>query len=157
MNIRNVLTVYTKLRNFTDDESALLETLRAMNDSERELLVETLSPQKSSSKKPSSKSAARGAKSKRASSLRQQISTKATTATSNDGPCGYSFSDGTECQAPPSDPIHDETFGYAGYHPFVPAASTAERSSSANGAGVSGTASSATQPEDVSNVHHAGG
>lgn len=46
MNVRNVLKVYGLLRQLTDDESALLETLRAFTDSEREQFVEALAPVK---------------------------------------------------------------------------------------------------------------
>lgn len=51
MNWKLVLKIYGNLRQLTDDESALLNTLRAMNDTERELLVESLQPQKSAGKK----------------------------------------------------------------------------------------------------------
>lgn len=81
MNLRNVLRAYSLLRQLSDDESALLETLRAMNDSERDLLVESLSPQpqkKSSKKTAGSKS---GGKSKHAESLQQQISGRAQSVT----------------------------------------------------------------------------
>jgi hypothetical protein len=44
MNLKNVLRTYSLLRSLTNDESALLDTLRAMNDAERELLVELLVP-----------------------------------------------------------------------------------------------------------------
>lgn len=57
MNIKLVLSTYSKLRQLTDDETALLETLRRMTDTERELLVETLSPQKQAGKKTARKPA----------------------------------------------------------------------------------------------------
>lgn len=44
MNLKLVLRTYSALRQLTDDESALLNTLRSLNDGERELLVESLSP-----------------------------------------------------------------------------------------------------------------
>lgn len=44
MNFKLVLKTYSQLRQLSDDEAALLATLRAMSDSERELLVESLSP-----------------------------------------------------------------------------------------------------------------
>lgn len=52
MNLRNVLRTYALFRQLTDDESALLATLRGINDSERELLVESLQPEKTAAKKP---------------------------------------------------------------------------------------------------------
>ena len=57
MNLRNVLKTYSLLRSLTDDESALLATLRAMTDTERELLVESLAPAKPAAKKPTRKPA----------------------------------------------------------------------------------------------------
>lgn len=56
MNLRNVLRTYALLRQLTDDESALLETLRELSDSEREQLVESLAPVRTAAKKPASKS-----------------------------------------------------------------------------------------------------
>lgn len=47
MNLKNVLKTYSLLRQLSDDETALLNTLREMNDAERELLVESLQPEKS--------------------------------------------------------------------------------------------------------------
>lgn len=51
MNLKTVLRTYGLLRQLTDDESALLATLRGMNDGERELLVESLQPEKVAAKK----------------------------------------------------------------------------------------------------------
>lgn len=51
MNFKQVLKAYSLLRQLSDDESALLATLRGMNDSERELLVESLQPEKVAAKK----------------------------------------------------------------------------------------------------------
>lgn len=63
MNIRNVLRAYTLQRQLTDDETALLNTLRSLSDPERELLVESLSPsQKKAGKKSVSKSSGKTAK-----------------------------------------------------------------------------------------------
>jgi len=58
MNLRNVLKTYSLLRSLTDDESALLETLRSLNDNDRELMVETLVPGKAAAKKATKKPAA---------------------------------------------------------------------------------------------------
>lgn len=44
MNIKSVLRVYGQLRTLTNDETALLETLRKFTDSEREAFVEALQP-----------------------------------------------------------------------------------------------------------------
>jgi hypothetical protein len=68
MNMKTVLRTYALLRQLTDDETALLNTLRSMSDSERELLVESLSPQKATRKRK-----ATGGKSSRAASLAERI------------------------------------------------------------------------------------
>ncbi len=73
MNIKSVLRVYGQLRNLTDDETALLETLRSMTDTERELTVEALQPAKPPARKASKKGGT--GKSRRASSLAEQMST----------------------------------------------------------------------------------
>lgn len=74
MNIRNVLRTYSLLRQLTDDESALLNTLRSLNDGERELLVESLSPGKKSTTK---KAATKATKSKRATELSDTLRQRA--------------------------------------------------------------------------------
>lgn len=74
MNLKLVLRTYSALRQLTDDETALLETLRGMTDAERELTVETLSPQVKPTKKAGKKAAG---KSRRAASLANQIQARA--------------------------------------------------------------------------------
>jgi hypothetical protein len=49
MNIKLVLATYSKLRQLTDDETALLETLRGLSDSEHEAVVQALAPQRAGS------------------------------------------------------------------------------------------------------------
>lgn len=66
MNLRNVLRTYALLRSLTDDESALLETLRGLSESDREQLVESLSPSGTGKKKAGKKSSS---KSPRASGM----------------------------------------------------------------------------------------
>lgn len=115
MNIRNVLKTYSLLRQLSDDETALLTTLRNLNDSEREQLVESLVPTKGTGKGAKKK---RSTKSPRATSLQQQI--QATTKATTNGRCIFEVPDsnGAMCDATASDPIHDQSFGYAGYHEF---------------------------------------
>lgn len=55
MSLRQVLTIYNAERQLTDDETALLNTLRRMNDNERELLVKGLAPEKKSKKAETAK------------------------------------------------------------------------------------------------------
>lgn len=73
MSLRQVLTIYNAERQLSDDETALLNTLRKMTDAERGLFVDGLSdkPQKKSSKK----AAAGNGRSKRGESLAKQIQT----------------------------------------------------------------------------------
>lgn len=91
MNLRNVLRVYSLMRQFDDDESALLNTLRSLSDPERELLVESLSPsQKKAGKKSASKSPGKSA---HASSLESTIKARGNglcvaELTSTGKPCG---------------------------------------------------------------------
>jgi hypothetical protein len=51
LNLKAVLRTYALLRQLTDDETALLNTLRGMSDGERELLVESLEPVKATRKR----------------------------------------------------------------------------------------------------------
>lgn len=55
MNLKNVLRTYGLLRSLTDNESALLETLRGLSESDREQLVESLSPSGGGKKKAAKK------------------------------------------------------------------------------------------------------
>lgn len=131
MDLKLILKTFSNLRRMTSDEVAFLETLRAMNESECEALVETLSPQsvrKSSTKKSASK------KSSRASSLEQQIQKRGRRTAEDDdsGRC-------SQCDMTADMPIHDPNGGYISHHPFSPAAPTASDSSSANGGAGGGT------------------
>lgn len=156
MNLRNVLRAYSNLRQLTDDETALLETLCGMNDSERELLVESLSPQP---QKKSSKKAA--GKSKRATGMQAQLNTRLAARDrqpDDDDRCAVLRGDlgGTVCGLLPDHNVH-HLESVRGYHPFVATAPTAGSPSSANGADGNSTVNSETQPDGVSNAHHAGG
>jgi hypothetical protein len=149
MNLRNVLKTYSLLRSLTDDESALLETLRAMNDSERELLVKSLAPAKATTKKPAKKPATtreydhclRCGTTKRDSSHKDQASPDYHEFQSSQGKsaravklaeqikgagklktvCAFVYADGSACNQSGDNPIHEANGGYAGYHEFQPA------------------------------------
>lgn len=146
MNIKSVLRTYSLLRQLSDDETALLETLRAMNDSEREALVETLSPQpvKKAGKKSASK------KSSRASGMAQAIKESLDRGRAaikpddddSDGRC-------SQCDMTADMPIHDPNGGYISHHPFSPTAPTASDSSSANGGAGGGTRNLEDETESV--------
>lgn len=149
MDLKLILKTFSNLRRMTSDEVAFLETLRAMNESECEALVETLAPQpvrKSSTKKSASK------KSSRASSLEQQIQ-KRGRQVQELCVAKIPHQNGT-CDMAENNPIHDESFGYGNWHPFSPAAPTASDSSSANGGAGSGTASSETQKASAGSAVH---
>lgn len=117
MNIRQVLRTYSLLRQLTDDESALLETLRGLNDAERESLVVALQPEKVAGRRASKKSSKPASKSSRASGM-------AATLAKNLGrrhQCVAMVDDnGGEmpCGEAEDNPIHDSAMGYAGYHEF---------------------------------------
>lgn len=51
MNLRNILRAYSMLRQLSDDETALLEALRELTDSDREQLIESLAPAKPTARK----------------------------------------------------------------------------------------------------------
>lgn len=110
MNIRNILRVYGLLRNFSDGETALLETLRSLTDSDREQMVETLAPAKVAVRKRKSR-----AKSQRAESLATAIQGR--TKPAPEPRCVFPMSDGIPCTDGRHSPIHKENFGN-GYHPF---------------------------------------
>lgn len=124
MNLKLVLRTYAALRQLSDDETALLTTLRNLNDSEREQLVESLVPTKGTGKglKKTRKSRE---KSPRASSLQKQL--QVTGKGTGNGHCVFEVTGGDglreTCDATANDPIHDQSFGYAGYHEFQAAGS----------------------------------
>ena len=123
MQIRNVLRTYTLLRQLSDDESALLETLRQLSESEREQLVESLSPGRTTSKKSAKKSSS---KSSRASGMAAAIkksleSQKRVTAESDSDPnahCQKEFEGGFVCDEPADANVH-HLRGATGYHEFI--------------------------------------
>jgi hypothetical protein len=116
VNLRNVLRAFTLLRQLTDDETALLSTLRSLSENERELLVESLSPQKPATKRKAGKSA-------RAKSLQTVVSTARPN--KPEIPCAYVDDSGNHCMEVESNPIHDATMGYRNHHEFQPPKSTA--------------------------------
>lgn len=114
-NFRNVLKVFTMMRDFEPDDHALLNTLRGVTEAEREMLVEALGPVK----RATAKRARKASKSPRATSLAGAIAGTAK------GFCVYKVTPGATCNETESNPIHDKNAGYAGYHPFQPAAAQA--------------------------------
>ena len=125
MNIKSVLRVYSQLRNLTDDETALLETLRAMSDAERELTVEALQPQKvvkKASKKSSNKSSRASGM---AAAIKGNLDQRREASV-----CVFIYADNSHCNQKEDNPVHDPNGGYAGYHEFQPSDATA-----AHGAG----------------------
>lgn len=126
-NFKNVLKAYRLLRSLTDDETALLETLRSLSDTERELTVEALQ-EKPASKRAVKKAASKGTgKSRRATGMAAALNRslesqrRVTSNGDNSGTCAFILNDttGETCDAKPDDPIHDQAFGYGGYHPFT--------------------------------------
>lgn len=142
----------------------LLETLRGLNDGDRELMVETLqgkaTAKKAGKKSSTSKSSQSSSKSPRASGMATQLSNRRQRRQKiNEGACTFILEDGAVCNTGDNNPIHDESFGYAHYHPFQPSttAPPAPAPSPANGGATTSTANSATELDDVSNAVHAGG
>lgn len=165
MNLRNVLRAYSLLRQLSESEAAILDTLRQISDSERQMFVEALSdkPQKKSSKKGAGKG---GGKSKHASSLQQQISGRAQSAvrlpeaaTIGDVDivrCIAMIDDNggeTQCGETVDNNVHHKQTD-PNYHPFVPPASPATNPSSANGEVTDSTASSGMETGAAGVAHH---
>lgn len=131
MNLRNVLRAYSLLRQFTDDESALLETLRAATDTERALLVDTLSdkPQKKAGKKAAGGGGRSTGKSQRAAGLgsaidhslsqrRQETIDDVVQRDAEEPPrCQSARADGNPCKLLPDHNIHHLATAHE-YHEF---------------------------------------
>jgi hypothetical protein len=105
MNIKAVLRTYGMLRSLTDDESALLETLRRFTDTEREAFVEALGPQK--------------------------VAKKSTGKRSSKSPAVGKLPRCANCNAWEINPIHDRTANHPDYHAFI--AKSAGKSARASG------------------------
>lgn len=171
MSLRQVLTIYNAERQLSDDETALLNTLRKMTDAERGMFVEGLTDksQKKAGKKSASKS---GSKSSRASGMASAISRslessrKATVANDDDEfkrkvqevvldddtvRCQFTRADNRPCHLLPDHNIH-HLESATEYHPFVPPAQPADGLSSASNAATGSTASSATEKGAVGNA-----
>lgn len=172
MNFKQVLKAYAILRNLTDDESALLETLRGLSESDREQLVESLSPGGAGKKKAATvekkgQCAAcdhvkthpvhtqsnrvgyhvyQPTRSRRATSLAEQIKSTGKPHLGEGPVC-------TICSHTEDYEDHSEPSPH--YHPFQPPVRNAAGESSTNGAGASTTAS--TGDEKVSAGAVAGG
>lgn len=134
MNYRLVLKTYTALRQLTDEESALLNTLRAMNDTERELLVEALNPTRGTGKGLKRTTKKHG-KSQRASGIATQLNKNLSQQRQTmQGSCTYRYPDDSPvnskqvCDEDVDNGVHDPTMGYVGYHEFVPPAQSAAAS-----------------------------
>lgn len=146
----------------SDEDRTFVFRLWNMSEVERESLIEALQPDKSTTKKAGkkssmSKSSQSSSKSPRASGMATQLSNRRQRRQKiNEGACTFILEDGAVCNTGDNNPIHDESFGYAHYHPFQPSttAPPAPVPSSANGGAGSTTANSETQPEDVGTVAH---
>lgn len=150
MNIRNVLRTYTLLRQLTDDESALLTTLRGLSDGDREQLVESLAPAKGAKKVVK--------KARTKSPHAASLSTAIKRAVAADRPgavtCAFPVNGANPCGAVEDDAIHDLT--YSSSHPFVPPAQAAGTSSSRGTTGTGSIVSSETEQGDASSAAHGG-
>lgn len=120
-NFNNVLKVYGLMRNFSPDDEALLATLRGLSDVDRERLIELLGPAKRATKKPANKTVSKSRRASLAGAMRDSIKVHI-----EDHACRFKGDDGMYCGLPEVSPIHDKSFGYAGYHEFVPPATTAK-------------------------------
>lgn len=135
----------------------VVEIKGTLTEDEYNLLLDELLPEPEPEAKPAKKTRkkAAGKKSARASGLGEQLGNRRRTPKINDGACAYVLGDGSICNTGDNNPIHDETFGYAAYHPFQPPAQDAAARSRPREAYTLSVANSETEQEDASNVHHA--
>lgn len=157
-NLKLILRTYSALRQMSPDDIALLETLRALNDNDRELLVETMTD-KPATKKASRKSSK---KSERASGMAAQLNKSlgqqraVTTKDDNYDPeverCTFLRDDGRVCFLLPDHNVHHMKSAQ-GFHPFVSAAPPAPNQSPANGGAGSITPNSVDGTDDAGIVH----
>lgn len=142
MNLKNILKIYALERQLNPDDIALLETLRGLNDAERESLVVALQPEKTATKRASKKSSKPASKSAHAQLLSSVIQRtpklKADAeAVHEETVCVYRYpkdgpiNAGQLCSMEESFAVHDERMGYAGYHEFQ--SSTVAHEASAGG------------------------
>lgn len=142
-NLKLILRTYSALRQMSPDDIALLETLRALNDGDRELMVETLqgkaTGKKAGRKSSTSKSSQSSSKSSRASGMAAQLNKnlkqqrEMTKDDSYDGtPCQHEFEHGGKCQRYPDHNVHHLQSDSL-YHPFVSTAPPAPALSPVNG------------------------
>lgn len=161
MNIRKIVTYNALRKQFTPEELIFADTLYNASESERELLITALQPEKVVTKRAGKKSASRGAsKSSRASgmaaaltkSLEQQRQVaKDGDADDNDpsARCQKEFAGGFICDEPADANVH-HLRGATGYHEFDAGKSSASPTpragakSSTNG----GATNSTANPED---------
>lgn len=134
-DLKLVLRTYSNIRRMTSDDLALLETLRAMSDTEREMTVETLQDKpagkKSSKKSSTSKSSQSSTKSTRASGMATQLNTRLAgrererqAATKDDDPCQYEYDGSVPCCFPADANVHHLTSD-PNYHEFYAGKSNA--------------------------------
>lgn len=148
-NLKLILRTYSALRQMSADDIALLETLRALNDNDRELLLDAMTDKpagkKASKKSSTSKSST---KSSRASSLRGKI--QGTASRTITGPACAT------CGNVEDHPDHDVGH-YLSAHEFdagKSAAPPAPAPSPANGGAGSTTANSEIAKDTASTVAH---
>lgn len=146
-NLKLVLRTYSALRQMSPDDIALLEVLRALNDNDRELLLETMAGKpvgkkagKKSSSKKSERASGMAAQLKERRGQREVVTTKDDNYNDGDDELCTRMIGGEEglepCERPADHNIHHLKL-HPGYHEFQPGKSTAPPApvpSPANGA-----------------------
>lgn len=163
MNYRNILKIYKLERELSPDDVALLNTLRGMSDSERELFAEALAPEKPVVKPATRKiekcgvcnytrravhhndPAAKGYHKFDDGKTETQPPQKSRRAVSLASRLGTPVIDtrapllctyeidNKVCKGTENDGIHDQSLGYGNYHPFVSDVQPVPVQSSTNG------------------------
>lgn len=172
MNVKLITKALHILSLLSEEDVTTVMNLRALSEDERMLLITVLEPEKPTAKKPGKKASSKSSsKSPRAQSLSGAIQRAGKgRADDSDGDdpstlpqyCLAMVEDnGGEiaCGKTVDDNIHHLT-KHPDYHEFTTGKSPAPLAatkSSTNGGAMSGTANSATETEDASSVHRAGG
>lgn len=147
MNLRNVLRAYSLLRQLSDDEAALLNILRALNDNDREQLVASMSdkPQKKAGKKAAG-GGGKSSKSARASGMAKTLNDNLSQRrqetiddvverdTGEPARCHFTRANGNPCKLLPDHNIHHMTTANE-YHEFQSASTTTGKSDAQGAAG----------------------
>lgn len=138
------MITYVRENLSTDEYMLFLDLLAPEPEPEAKPAKKTRKKSASKSASKSSRASGMAAAINRSLSQRRQV---------KDGACTFVLGNGATCNTGDNNPIHDQSFGYAGYHEFQPAgklsAPPVRERSSTNGGAENSTVSSGTDKEDA--------